>query len=138
MALLRTSLTLSLLALGLASAMPAFAQSGGALGDALRQGESGGAMAPSQANGVAGPAQEDTPTTPEGEEQPGQDEPTGDGDGQSTGDDVVSPGEDVPSDGEESASPGSLPTTGLELAAPASIGLGLVAAGAALRIRTTS
>ena len=83
-------------------------------------------------------AQEDTPTTPEGEEEPGQDGPTGDGDVQSTGDDVVSPGEDVPSDGEESASPGSLPTTGLELAALASIGLGLVAAGAALRIRTTS
>jgi hypothetical protein len=152
MALLRTSLTLSLLALGLTSAMPAFAQSGRTLGDTLRQGESGGAMAPSQASVSAavagqasvspapldGSAQEDTPTTPEGEEQPGQDEPTGDGDEQSTGDDVVSPGEDVPSDGEESASSGSLPTTGLELAALASIGLGLLAAGAALRIRTAS
>ena len=152
MALLRTSLTLSLLALGLASATPAFAQSDGALADTLLQGESGGAMAPSQASGaaavagqasgssapLAGSAQEDTPTTPEGEEQPGQDEPTGDGDEQSTGDDVVSPGEDVPSEGEESASPGSLPTTGLELAALASIGLGLLAAGAALRIRTAS
>ena len=81
---------------------------------------------------LGGSAQEDTPTTPEGEEQPGQDEPTSDGDEQGTGDDGV------PSDSEESVSPGSLPTTGLELARLASIGLGLLAAGAALRLRTGS
>ena len=50
----------------------------------------------------------------------------------------MSPGDDAPSDGEESASPGPLPTTGLELAGLASICLGLLAAGAALRLRTAS
>jgi hypothetical protein len=79
-------------------------------------------------------AQDETPTTPEGEEQPPDEQdgntPTDDGGGGSGGVD------ELPLDG---AAPGSesaeeaLPRSGFESFALASIGLGLLLAGAALR-----
>jgi hypothetical protein len=98
----------------------------------------GGAAAPAPATTTAVPAvpaaeaaQEDQPTTPEGEEQPPEEQPDGEqapteGNGEENG-----PVADLPEDGAGGGG-GTLPETGLKLVAMASIGLGLLLAGAAL------
>ena len=72
------------------------------------------------------PAQDETPTTPGGEEQPPEEQP--DGEQPPT----IEPTPDIPPDG-GTGSGGSLPQTGWQAFALASIGLGLLLAGAALR-----
>ena len=76
--------------------------------------------------------QETTPTTPGGEEQPPDGEQT---ETETTPDDGAGGpvDEESPGAGTGGESAGGLPTTGLELAALAMIGLGLLMAGLALR-----
>ena len=83
----------------------------------------GAAVAPQ-----AGAAQDETPTTPEGEEQPPAEEP--DGEQSPTAEPLPeTPSTQVGSGGGS----GALPNTGWQAFALASIGLGLLLAGAALR-----
>lgn len=108
--------------------------------ESLFQGEGGGIVAPGDAgtglvpDGGGAPgaeaAQEPTPTTPGGEEQPPDEEPPGEEGG------PVNPPEGDAGTGGGSAG-GFLPSTGLEVAALAAIGLGLLMAGVALRPTST-
>jgi hypothetical protein len=76
----------------------------------------------------AGAAQDETPTTPGGEEQPPQEQP--DGEQPPT----IEPTPDVPApETGVGGGSGGLPQTGWQAFALASIGLGLLLAGAALR-----
>jgi hypothetical protein len=75
----------------------------------------------------AAPAQDETPTTPGGEEQPPQEQP--DGEQPPSSEPETSP---APEAGVGGGSTGSLPRTGWQAFALASIGLGLLLAGAAL------
>ena len=84
----------------------------------------GGAVAAPQ----AGAAQDQTPTTPGGEEQPPQEQP--DGEQPPSSEPETSPS---PEAGVGGGSTGALPQTGWQAFALASIGLGLLLAGAALR-----
>ena len=76
----------------------------------------------------AAPAQDQTPTTPGGEEQPPQEQP--DGEQPPSSEPETSPS---PEAGAGGGSMGALPQTGWQAFALASIGLGLLLAGAALR-----
>jgi hypothetical protein len=139
-----------------ASAAPD-AGSGGALAQPLRQGEGGGALAPdrhgpsaaygsSAAGGapVAESAQEERPTTPRAEGAPAPqhdvgDEPESETPVAAVEEQSVAGAEAADAEGETSAgktaSNGFLPFTGLEIAALAALGLGLLTLGAALRPR---
>ena len=76
----------------------------------------------------AGAAQDETPTTPGGEEQPPEQQP--DGEQPPTAEPNPEPS---PEAGVGGGSAGGLPQTGWQAFAIASIGLGLLLAGAALR-----
>ncbi len=101
----------------------------------------GGILAPAQeptasaaaVDPVAEPAQEETPTTPEGEEQPEGEE---NGEQPPTEENGGTDGEETTGDGTGGTGggtgDGSLPRTGLELAALTMIGMGLLLAGGAL------
>lgn len=122
-------------------AAPATATDSGGAAVESYEGIGGGIVAPAPepadpgAAPVAQPAQEaaqeETPTTPEGGEQPEGEEngeqPPSEEDGGSDGEEAAGGG----GGGGESAD-GSLPRTGLELAALSAIGLGLLLAGGAL------
>jgi hypothetical protein len=71
-----------------------------------------------------------TPTTPEGEEQPPAEQPDGEQPPTSEPNPEATP---IPEDGVGGESGGALPQTGWQAFALASIGLGLLLAGAALR-----
>ena len=135
----RLLLILSALVSVLLVAGPAGAtDSGGVPAKSLPQDSGGGVVAPLPTDAVAPYAeaaqQDTTPTTPGGGEQP-PDEGTGTDEGTTTDEGGGgSPGTGPEADtgtGDESA--GGLPRTGLELAALAMIGLGLLMAGLALR-----
>jgi hypothetical protein len=95
------------------------------LSPAYAQDTGGGAVAAPQ----AGAAQDETPTTPGGEEQPPEQQP--DGEQPPT----AEPNPEAPEAGVGGGggSAGGLPETGWQAFALASIGLGLMLAGAALR-----
>jgi hypothetical protein len=140
----RSALTLCALLAAFLTAVPVALASGygGAEAMPTLQSQGGGAIAPGvpatpgdaalpHGSSISGaealPAQDPTPTTPEGEEQPGAtpnpDEP------------VMGPIDELPEDGADTApgaESGSLPSTGLALAALSAVGLGLLLAGAAL------
>jgi hypothetical protein len=126
---------------------------GGAEATTVRPGAGGGGAAPAgtgEQPPVADPAgavaaQDPTPTTPEGQPQDpepnlpddedtpaDEDQPADDGADQ---DDEA--GATLPNDGDGTSTLGFLPTTGLEVAALAVIGLGLMIAGFALLRPTT-
>ena len=111
----------------LAAAVPALAQDGG--GAAVTAGQAAPA-AVSQTVPDAMPAQDETPTTPGGEEQPPQEQPDGEQPPTSEPNAQPSP---QPEAGVGGESTGGLPQTGWQAFALASIGLGLLLAGAALR-----
>jgi hypothetical protein len=111
----------------LSAAVPALAQDGG--GAAVPTGEAVPA-AVSQTVPDAMPAQDETPTTPGGEEQPPQEQPDGEQPPTSEPNAQPSP---QPEAGVGGESTGGLPQTGWQAFALASIGLGLLLAGAALR-----
>ena len=121
----RLLLALSLLVSLLLVAAPAGATDPGAAGGVA-------APVPDQLAVPAPPAEaaqtETTPTTPGGEEQP---------DGEPTETETApgggGPVDEIPEDGVAGESTGGLPRTGLEVAALAMIGLGLLMAGLALR-----
>jgi hypothetical protein len=113
--------------------------SGGVAAQILTQDPGGGVIAPVPADPVVPDVQADaaqqetTPTTPGGEEQPPDGET--DTDQGTTTDDS---GGTIPGTGDEGdtgagGESGGLPRTGLEIAALAMIGLGLLMAGLALR-----
>ena len=82
---------------------------------------------------VAEPAQEETPTTPEGEEQPPAEQPDGEQEPtDENGGPVEQPDDDARGEAPAGTDGGSLPRTGLQLAALASVGVGLLLAGGAL------
>lgn len=120
--------------------------SGGVPTEPLFQGEGGGIVAPGDAgtglvpDGGGAPgaeaAQEPTPTTPGGEEQPPDEEPPVDEQPPGEEGGTVNPPEGDAGTGEGSTG-GFLPSTGLEVAALAAIGLGLLMAGVALRPTST-
>jgi hypothetical protein len=129
----------------------AAAGSGGALADPLRQGEGGGGIAPkvspdpATAELNASPpeaqaTQEPTPTTPEGEqqpdEQPGEEQPPTTEE-QPAPDEGTVPADEQPTGAPEGAEAGGgfLPSTGLQIAALAVLGLGLLLAGVTLKPR---
>jgi hypothetical protein len=93
---------------------------------AYAQDTGGGAVAVPQ----AGAAQDETPTTPGGEEQPPEQQPDGEQPPSSEPNPETSPS---PGAGVGGESTGGLPQTGWQAFALASIGLGLLLAGAALR-----
>jgi hypothetical protein len=111
----------------LVAAVPALAQDGG--GAAVTAEETAPA-AVSQTVPDAMPAQDQTPTTPGGEEQPPQEQPDGEQPPTSGPNTEPSP---TPEAGVGGGSTGGLPRTGWQAFALASIGLGLLLAGAALR-----
>jgi hypothetical protein len=78
----------------------------------------------------AGAAQDETPTTPGGEEQPPEEQPDGEQPPSSEPSPETPP---APEAGVGGGAGGSLPQTGWQAFALASIGLGLLLAGAALR-----
>jgi hypothetical protein len=126
---------LSALLLVLLAAAPAGASdSGGAAAQPFTQ-DAGGVVAPVPDEAAAPVAeaaqQETTPTTPGGEEQPPDEQPT-ETETAPNGE-VVGPVDELPEDGAAGGSEGGLPSTGLEIAALAMIGLGLLMAGLALR-----
>jgi hypothetical protein len=94
---------------------------------ASAQDNGGGAVAAPQAVAPQADAAQ-TPTTPEGEEQPPQEQP--DGEQPPTAEPLPETPSQVGAGGE---STGGLPATGWQAFALASIGLGLLLAGAALR-----
>jgi hypothetical protein len=94
------------------------------IGTSYAQDTGGGAVAVPE----AGAAQDGTPTTPGGEEQPPQEQPGGEQPPSSEPE--TSP---APEAGVGGGSSGGLPRTGWQAFALASIGLGLLLAGAALR-----
>ena len=91
---------------------------------AYAQDTGGGAVAVPQ----AGAAQDETPTTPGGEEQPPEEQP--DGEQPPSQEPTITP---PPAEGVGGESAGGQPRTGWQVFALASIGLGLLLAGAALR-----
>jgi hypothetical protein len=96
---------------------------------AYAQDTGGGAVAVPQ----AGAAQDETPTTPGGEEQPPDQQPPEeqpDGEQPPSQEPTIGP---PPAEGVGGESAGGLPQTGWQVFALASIGLGLLLAGAALR-----
>ena len=96
---------------------------------AYAQDTGGGAVAvPQAAAPDAGAAQDETPTTPGGEEQPPAEQP--DGEQPPSQEPTTAP---PPEEGVGGESTGGLPETGWQAFALASIGLGLLLAGAALR-----
>jgi hypothetical protein len=95
---------------------------------AIAQDSGGGAVAPPQAP-EAGASQDETPTTPGGEEQPPAEQP--DGEQQPSNEPTIAPPPQEETAG--GGSGGELPQTGWQAFALASIGLGLLLAGAALR-----
>jgi hypothetical protein len=96
---------------------------------AYAQDTGGGAAAgPQAAAPDAGAAQDETPTTPGGEEQPPEEQP--DGEQPPSQEPTITP---PPAEGVGGESTGGLPQTGWQVFALASIGLGLLLAGAALR-----
>jgi hypothetical protein len=107
--------------------VPALAQDGGG---AAVTAEGAAPAAVSQTVPDAVPAQDQTPTTPGGEEQPPQQEPDGEQPPTSEPNPETSP---APEAGVGGESTGGLPQTGWQAFALASIGLGLLLAGAALR-----
>jgi hypothetical protein len=112
----------------LAAAVPALAQVGGG---AVAPADEAPPAAVSQTvpdSPDATPAQ--TPTTPEGEEQPPAEEP--DGEQPPTAEPLPEDG-NSPESGVGGETAGGLPSTGWQAFALASIGLGLLLAGAALR-----
>ena len=111
----------------LAAAVPALAQDGGG---AAVTAEGTPPAAVSQTVPDAVPAQDQTPTTPGGEEQPPQEQPDGEQPPTSGPNTEPSPS---PEAGVGGGSTGGLPQTGWQAFALASIGLGLLLAGAALR-----
>jgi hypothetical protein len=138
----------ALAAVGTAAAAPrdnesVAAEAGGALAEPYAaELEGGGNVAPSDApeaeaaasaedDAVAGaaPAQEETPSTAEGGEQlgqePGVEQPAG------TVESIAN--EQLPGPVGDTGTSGGLPSTGAELLAMATIGLGLLRLGAALR-----
>src|SRR4051794_4942105 len=108
----------------LVAAVPALAQDGGG---AAVTAEGAAPAAVSQTVPDAVPAQDQTPTTPGGEEQPPQEEP----DGEQPPSSEPLP-ESPPQAGVGGETAGGLPQTGWQAFALASIGLGLLLAGAAL------
>jgi hypothetical protein len=92
---------------------------------AYAQDTGGGAVAAPQ----AGAAQDETPTTPGGEEQPPQEQPDGEQPPSSQPNAEPAPSPEAGVGGGS----GGLPQTGWQAFALASIGLGLLLAGAALR-----
>jgi hypothetical protein len=106
---------------------PALAQNGGG---ASVTAEDAAPAAVSQTVPDAVPAQDETPTTPGGEEQPPEQQPDGEQPPSSEPNPETSPSPEAGVGGE---STGGLPQTGWEAFALASIGLGLLLAGAALR-----
>jgi len=92
---------------------------------AYAQDTGGGVVAVPQ----AGAAQDETPTTPGGEEQPPAEQP----DGEQPPTAEPNPEAPAPEAGVGGGSGGGLPQTGWQAFALASIGLGLLLAGAALR-----
>ena len=137
----RSSATLVALLALLALALPAHADESGGVAVQSYAESGGGIVAPPLDASPGQPpaaeaAQEETPTTPEGEEQPPDEENAGDTPpDEETPDtdegDAAPPGGGGGGSGGESAT-GSLPQTGLELAALSAIGLGLLLAGGAL------
>jgi hypothetical protein len=111
----------------LISAAPALAQDGGGVAVTAEQVAPAGV---SQTLPDAAPAQDQTPTTPGGEEQPPQQQPDGEQPPSSQPNTETSP---APQAGVGGESTGGLPQTGWQAFALASIGLGLLLAGAALR-----
>jgi hypothetical protein len=109
---------------------------GGVTAPTLIQEPGGGVVAPVAPAEPAVPVaeaaqQETTPTTPGGEEQPPDGDQT---ETETTPDDGAGgPVDEAPQGGTGGETAGGLPTTGLELAALAMIGLGLLMAGLALR-----
>ena len=110
----------------LAAAVPALAQEGGG---AVVIAEEAAPSAVSQTVPDAAPAQDETPTTPGGEEQPPEEQP--DGEQPPSQEPTIAPPPAEGGVGGEST--GGLPQTGWQALALASIGLGLLLAGAALR-----
>ena len=94
-------------------------------GTAAAQDLGGGATVTSSVPAEA--TQDETPTTPGGEEQPPEEQPDGEQPPS------IEPTPDIPEDGAGDGSSGALPQTGWQAFALASIGLGLLLAGAALR-----
>ncbi len=132
----RPLLILSALLSLLLVAAPAGADDfGGVTAPTFIQEPGGGVVAPVAPAEPAVPVaeaaqQETTPTTPGGEEQP----PDGQTETETTPDDGAGgPVDEAPQGGTGGETAGGLPTTGLELAALAMIGLGLLMAGLALR-----
>ena len=111
----------------LISAAPALAQDGGGVAVTAEEAAPAGV---SQTLPGAVPSQDQTPTTPGGEEQPPQQEPDGEQPPSSEPNPETSPS---PQAGVGGGSAGGLPQTGWQAFALASIGLGLLLAGAALR-----
>ena len=110
----------------LAATGPALAQEGGGAAVTAEEAAPAGV---SQTVPDAAPAQDETPTTPGGEEQPPAEQP--DGEQQPSEEPTIAP---PPSEGGVGGeSTGGLPQTGWQAFALASIGLGLLLAGAALR-----
>lgn len=121
---------------------------GGAEATTVRPGAGGGGAAPAgtgEQPPVADPAgavaaQDPTPTTPEGEPQEPEPNLPDDGDTPAEDDEPADDGADqddeagavLPNDGDGTSTLGFLPSTGLEVAALAVIGLGLMLAGFAL------
>ncbi|MEA2331582.1 MAG: hypothetical protein QOH58_1720 [Thermoleophilaceae bacterium] len=147
---LRLSALLALILLGSLSAAPALAQapadwftdtgSGGTLAQPPTQGPGGGSVAPVGAGPVGQPPGEGKPAAPIA--RPAQDEPTlgeeelpGPGDAQATEETAAAPADEPAAPAASAAqsdSAGSLPFTGLELAALIGVGLSLVLGGALL------
>jgi hypothetical protein len=96
------------------------------VGTAFAQDMGGGAGVTSSVPAEA--TQDETPTTPGGEEQPPEEQP--DGEQPPSEQPLITP---PPEEGTAGESTGSLPQTGWQALALASIGLGLLLAGAALR-----
>jgi hypothetical protein len=109
----------------LTATAPALAQEGGG---AAVTAEEAAPAAVSQTVPDAAPAQDQTPTTPGGEEQPPAEQP--DGEQPPSEEPTTAP---PPAEGVGGESTGGLPQTGWQAFALASIGLGLLLAGAALR-----
>jgi hypothetical protein len=114
-------------ALALLLATPALAQDGGGAAVTAQEAAPAGV---SQSVPDAVPAQDETPTTPGGEEQPPAEQPDGE---QPPSSEPSPPTATTPTGGVGGGeSGGALPRTGWQAFALASIGLGLLLAGAAL------
>jgi hypothetical protein len=110
------------------AAAPAAAQEGGGASATGAQAVADAAAQPAPAPDAI-PAQDDTPTTPGGQEQPPAEQP----DGEQTPTDEGGGNAPSAETGTGGGTSGGLPQTGWQAFALASIGLGLLLAGAALR-----